>query len=419
MKRLYILAAAAMTAASMAAAEGEWHMVEDFEGNHEQLPELVDVTTGNQMATGRAYLDVVPHNGVDENHAMHVTDSDLHPGLKITLALPEGMKLADFDAVDFDVYNYEMNYKDLYVKLGDDVICADKSWQEYGFGGQEEHYKWKHFSFDFNANGSDATSVVLIVGFKNVHAANAFALDNIRFKELGEAPAPPVEYYPTRNGEMVSGELMVNDFQQHADVNIQLPLWNQEGAETKGSSKTASDPTDEKNLVAHFQVENGDYNTIHEMEVTLPEGKALKNYSEVKFKLYRHSGDADYKQMRVQADDDLLHIDLDDSGNDTWINQAPEQQWVEKSYAIKKDTNVGNNFKLRLGIKTDNGNYLVDDVRLVRRVATGIEDVVADGSDAEAAVYYDLRGVRIGACPSAPGIYVRRQGNTAVKVMVK
>ncbi|MDE6541792.1 MAG: hypothetical protein K2L74_07260, partial [Muribaculaceae bacterium] len=119
------------------------------------------------------------------------------------------------------------------------------------------------------------------------------------------------------------------------------------------------------------------------------------------------------------ADDELLHLDVDDSGNDNWIQQAPEQQWVEKSYAIKKDTKVGNNFKLRLGIKTDNGNYLVDDVRLVRRVATGIEDVVADGSDAEAAVYYDLRGVRIGACPSAPGIYVRRQGNTAVKVMVK
>jgi hypothetical protein len=48
-------------------------------------------------------------------------------------------------------------------------------------------------------------------------------------------------------------------------------------------------------------------------------------------------------------------------------------------------------------------------------VVTGVADVIADD---EAPVYYNLSGVRI-AKPTAPGLYIRRQGTKATKVVVK
>lgn len=48
---------------------------------------------------------------------------------------------------------------------------------------------------------------------------------------------------------------------------------------------------------------------------------------------------------------------------------------------------------------------------------SGINDIAGDDADAPA-VYYNMQGVRVDA-PSAPGIYIRRQGNTATKIQVK
>jgi hypothetical protein len=48
-------------------------------------------------------------------------------------------------------------------------------------------------------------------------------------------------------------------------------------------------------------------------------------------------------------------------------------------------------------------------------VVTGVADVIADD---EAPVYYNLSGVRI-AKPTAPGLYIRRQGAKATKVVIK
>ncbi len=44
----------------------------------------------------------------------------------------------------------------------------------------------------------------------------------------------------------------------------------------------------------------------------------------------------------------------------------------------------------------------------------GIDDITSDTDDTDA-TYYNLQGIRI-AQPSAPGIYIRQQGNRAVKV---
>lgn len=51
---------------------------------------------------------------------------------------------------------------------------------------------------------------------------------------------------------------------------------------------------------------------------------------------------------------------------------------------------------------------------MTRRITTGVEDIAADEGE-EGAEYYNLQGVRVHQ-PLAPGIYIRRQGNTVTKV---
>ena len=48
---------------------------------------------------------------------------------------------------------------------------------------------------------------------------------------------------------------------------------------------------------------------------------------------------------------------------------------------------------------------------------TGVENILADSE--EEAVYYNLNGVEVSADNMAAGVYVRRQGNTATKVVIK
>ena len=49
---------------------------------------------------------------------------------------------------------------------------------------------------------------------------------------------------------------------------------------------------------------------------------------------------------------------------------------------------------------------------------SGIEGIMADGSDAPAE-YYNLNGVRVNADNLTPGLYIKRQGGKATKVLVK
>ncbi|MDE6453591.1 MAG: hypothetical protein K2L27_05245 [Muribaculaceae bacterium] len=52
-------------------------------------------------------------------------------------------------------------------------------------------------------------------------------------------------------------------------------------------------------------------------------------------------------------------------------------------------------------------------------VAAGASDAVADLDSDAPAVYYDLRGMRLGGTPTAPGIYIRKQNENTQKILVK
>ena len=54
----------------------------------------------------------------------------------------------------------------------------------------------------------------------------------------------------------------------------------------------------------------------------------------------------------------------------------------------------------------------------VKIAKVGVDDVAVDTNDS-AIEYYNLQGVRVDADNLTPGVYVRRQGNRAVKVIIK
>ena len=575
MKKIYALSVAALAALSASAAAGDWLTVEDFESNP-ATPGLFNLY--GSEGSGTVTIETVATDDNADNHAAKFTGGDYNTGLLVTVSLPEGKTIADYKALDFDVFNYNMTYKSIFVYV-DGKAVREPNGNDVGGNGDKE--VWKHFMYELDA--TDAGSEVQIaIGFKG-HNDDAFAVDNIRLQERGEVVAPgtydetkngtaadgwlmvqdyqtkapgdmaplwgrygsaagtgeiavdpdkatnlvavmtggdyntymevsvtlpegktlkdyktvafdlyrfsdddnhkkmmvwaddeiinednsyieqapaatwttksytideatatgnsfllhfgissnsahyavdnvrleeresqgntpdPVGFYATTNGTVADGALMVNDFQHHNAVDVELPTWARDGSGTAGTAVTAADPADKQNLTARFT--GGNYNTVHELDVTLPEGKTLANYSAIKFDLYRNAADDNYKKMRVQADDEELKYT-------DYIQHAPAETWTEQETEIPSDTQVGNEFKLRLGIESDKADYHIDNVRLVeRRTSTGIEDVAID--NAAPAEYYNLSGMRMDAGQLVPGVYIRKVGNSTEKVFVR
>ena len=157
------------------------------------------------------------------------------------------------------------------------------------------------------------------------------------------------------NGEVTDGWLMVEDFENLPTIST----FNYVGDTPTGTATVIDNTTGKGGKVASFV--GGDYNTVIELSVKLPEGKELKNYSQIAFDLYRNSGDGNYKKMLVQADNYRIYMD---EGDDNYPEQAPSETWTEKAYSIDLTNAVGNEFKLRIGILSDAADYLIDNVRL-------------------------------------------------------
>src|SRR5574344_150119 len=157
------------------------------------------------------------------------------------------------------------------------------------------------------------------------------------------------------NGEVSDGWLTVEDFES-STVGTSLSMYSRTGGTPSGTANVIANPTASTEKVAHFS--GGDYNTVIELSITLPTGKTLSDYSDIKFDLYRNSGDGNYKKMRVQADDYVIHYD------DNYIQQAAATTWTTKTYSISSTNTVGNSFKLRIGIESNAADYCIDNIKL-------------------------------------------------------
>lgn len=538
MKKLYLLAAAALCAATATAANGDvtdgWLMLEDFENN----PEVPGLYSLYSNPTGEVTIENIATDDNAENKAAHFTGGDYNSGLEVKVSLPAGKTLADYDALDFDIYDFGMSYKAIFVRIGDNKIKEPE-----GSDVTNQKNKWKHFYYEIDA-AQEGSEILVRVGFK-ISASDGgvgFGIDNIRLRE--KAVVAPGTYDESKNGTVTDGWLMIEDFQNKVpghpavlwgrygnaagagtiivdpaneknvaakyeggdntffDINVTLPEgktlanykavsfdlyrfegdkdnvqvhiyvnktnmyhdsgypnqgkvgeWTHKtitipedfsldaeltslqiglstgngiyaidnicfqekaepvepgtydeskngtvtdgwlmvedfqnkqpgddvtvktywGGEGKGSAKIEVDSENAKNLTGVFSVTDGDYNTIFALNITLPDGKTLKNYEKVAFDLYRFSDDDNYKQMLVMAGEEQIYLDLKDNGDADYVQQAPDKTWTSKEYTIDAATTVDNTFTLYFGIKTNKGHYAVDNVRLLERTAAELE----------------------------------------------
>ncbi len=420
MKKLLTMAVATITAIAAQAADNEPIVVEDFEGEGVEAPSVFNCETNEVVETsiGSSVIETLEKDGNSGNHVatylVLVGGGNLkNPGLQLTVTLPSGTKLSDFSAIGFDLYS-NVTYKNTRVWV-DGVRVHVGSNNEISDSG-----KWYTFDFDFSSS-SEATEVKIGIGLDECNANfdnHGFSIDNIRLTPKdGVVIGPSKTYAPTLNGQLTSdGWLMIEDFQPAQKTGAALPVWAEDGV-TAGTAITAEDPADETNLAARFT--GGNQSTLFEVEVNLPEGKAVADYAWISFRIYRFEGDGEGKTLRLQVDDTPI-VSVE--------HTSEAGRWVERVYWLNRlDLNPINRMparageaadgtpKLRIGLLSDNADYMIDDIKIAPNHLTGVEEIGVD--DAGDARYYTMGGQRVAPENLVPGLYIRVAGGRSSKYL--
>lgn len=428
MKKLLTMAVAIITAIAAQAADNEPIVVEDFEGEGVEAPRVFNCETNEVVgqSIGKSVIEVLDKDGSEGNHvASYVmlvgSGNVFNPGLQLTVTLPSGTKLSDFSAIGFDLYS-NVRYKNTRVWI-EGVRVHVGSNNEIG----NEEIKWYTFNFDFTeyeselSSWSEATEVKIGIGLDGCDAnydTHGFSIDNIRLTPKdGVVIGPSKTYAPTLNGQLTSdGWLMIEDFQPAQKTGAALPVWAG-GGETAGTAITAEDPADETNLAARFT--GGNQSTLFEVAVNLPEGKTVADYAWISFRIYRFEGDGEGKTLQLQVDDTpIVSVEhTSDAG-----------RWVERVYWLNRlDLNPINRMparageaadgtpKLRIGLLSDNADYMIDDIKIAPNQLTGVEEIGVD--DAGDARYYTTGGQRVAPENLVPGLYIRVAGGRSSKYL--
>jgi len=164
------------------------------------------------------------------------------------------------------------------------------------------------------------------------------------------------------NGTVSNGWLMVEDY-EGKNLSDPLEMKNIYNEAVVGTAVVAANPTVSGEKSAHIVITSGNYNTFLKMNVTLPAGKSASDYESISFDLYRFANDGNYKKMHVWVDGVNKYTDA------SFIQQAPATTWTTKTYSLSSMPQV-NSFELVIGISTDAGNYLIDNVKLKEKVIT-------------------------------------------------
>ena len=349
MKGIY-LAAAVMLLSTSAYAVTEskngtvtdgWLTVEDFQSKKAgEKMEAWNVENNPIQATVSIVEDAKDAN----NLAVKCEKGNYGDLVVIPVTLANGKKLSDYKTIQFDIYRYggDSNYKRLFIYVDNEKVFASENgpnWSEVG--------KWTTYSFSIpdGLACADQTTVNLQIGIRD----GAYALDNVKLEEKGDGSATA-----STNGTVTDGWLMAEDF-QNKTVGDVMNTWDY-FSHDKGSGTCTIDaePNKAENMMAKF--EGGNWNTLIEVPVTLPEGKTIANYETIKFDIYRFSGDDNHKQIAVYIGNDKVEID------ENYIERAPENGWKTWEYSIPASVTSENQILIRLGIKSNQAKYAIDNI---------------------------------------------------------
>lgn len=442
----------AMTAAANGEVTNGWLMVEDF--NSETVGTDVKLFNVNAASLGRptkgkAKIAADPASS-GRGNVVEVNCTDYETIVEVNVTLPNGTTLSNYSDIAFDLYytkavsregDDSQCYKSVYVKAGDLDIYVKENFNILAEKNIKKG-KWGTFSTAIpdNNEGSSFELRLGILGDEN--EPGTYYIDNIRFKEKSE----PGES-ESQNGKIVNGWLMLQDFED-ASSNDDFRIWNRWGKPLSDDYVVSlvENPDGGKAAKITYPNEGNEYDTMFELDVNLPEGKELTDYSDIAFDLYRLEGDHTGTQMYIDVNDVLIYLDSDYPNFD-----GAYENWETQSYKLQPMANgdepagsidgITGRFTLHLGLKSPGPNYMIDNVRLKPATATGITDVqagaetvvVVDGgvminAGAKAAyAVYDISGraVSQGVADGSKtvtlqrGVYVVRVNGKAVKVLVR
>ena len=456
MKKIFTFLASALFAMT-AAANGEvtngWLMVEDF--NSETVGTDVKLFNVNAASLGRPTQGeakiVADPTSNGRGNVVEVNCTDQETIVEVDVTLPDGT-LSDYSDIAFDLYYTAVSgdngenqcYKRVYVIADDQNIYVKENYFNSLADQQITKGNWGTFSTAIpdNTVGNSFKLRLGILG--DAKEPKTYYIDKISFKKKSE----PGES-ESQNGQIVNGWLMLQDFED-ASSNDDFRIWNRWDKPLTDIYEVSLVDNPEGGKAAKITYPNegqNEYDTMFELDVVLPEGKELTDYSDIAFDLYRLEGDhTEGMQMYIDVNGVLIYLDSDYPEFD-----GAYGKWETQSYKLQPMANgdepagsidgIKGSFKLHLGLKSPGPNYMIDNVRLKPATATGITDVqagaetvvVVDGgvminAGAKAAyAVYDISGraVSQGVADGSKtvtlqrGVYVVRVNGKAVKVLVR
>lgn len=457
MKKIFTFLASALFAMT-AAANGEvtngWLMVEDF--NSETVGTDVKLFNVNAASLGRPTQGeakiVADPTSNGRGNVVEVNCKDQETIVEVDVTLPSG-KLSDYSEISFELYytkavnrngDDSQCYKRVYVKADKQDIYVEEN---YDILADQKIKKgeWGTFSTAIPSNTVGNSFALRLGILGDANEPGTYYIDNIQLKKKEEPVAPGT----TQNGQIVNGWLMLQDFEA-ATLDDDFRIWNRWNKELSDIYQVSLVDDLKGGKAAKITYPNqgqNEYDTMFELDVDLPEGQELTDYSDIAFELYRLEGDhTEGMQMYIDVNGVLIYLDSDYPEFD-----GAYGKWETQSYKLQPMANVDEpagsidgikgSFKLHLGLKSPGPNYMIDNVRLKPATATGITDVqagaetvvVVDGgvminAGAKAAyAVYDISGraVSQGVADGSKtvtlqrGVYVVRVNGKAVKVLVR
>lgn len=436
-----------------ATASAQWDVVENFDS---KTPgESVTLFNVNKASYGHAPKGeakiVADPTSSNRGNVVEVKCTDEETIVEVNVTLPSG-ELSDYSDIAFDLYYTEVSgengesqcYKRVYV-IADDLDIYVKETYFNSLADQKiTKGNWGTFSTAIpdNTVGNNFSLRLGILG--DAKEPKTYYIDKISFKKKSE----PGESGDTQNGSMVGDWLMLQDFEAatlDADFRI-WNRWNKDLSDIYEVSLVANPDGGKAAKITYPDQGQKEYDTMFELDVVLPDGDKLTDYSDIAFDLYRLEGDHVGAQMYIDVNGVLIYLDSDypkfEEADGKWETQyyklVPMPNGDEPAGSID---GITGSFKLHLGLKSPGPNYMIDNVRLKPATATGITDVqagaetvvVVDGgvminAGAKAAyAVYDISGraVSQGVADGSKtvtlqrGVYVVRVNGKAVKVLVR
>ncbi len=164
----------------------------------------------------------------------------------------------------------------------------------------------------------------------------------------------PTEYVEPAAPSATSGSFIIADF-EFFNIDDPLTVNNTDRA----SATIKANPTNGSEKSAYIRITEWD--RYLRLNVQLPEGKVMSDYTTLSFDEYLDNGyDHNYKDIRVNINNVQAYSVA--SGQVTYA------AWTTRSFTLTGNSQVnsaGNSFTLDLGMRTANGSFYIDNIRLI------------------------------------------------------